>query len=64
MLRETVSSIGLSFFPIAALLLFLIAYFSVIGRSMLKNSKKHWEDMSCMALGDATETDEKKEGAR
>ncbi|GAB4545411.1 MAG: hypothetical protein Tsb0013_03260 [Phycisphaerales bacterium] len=63
MLREAVSSIGLSFFPIAALLLFLIAYFSVIGRSMIKNSRKHWNDMARMALEEGGEPTDK-EGAR
>ena len=63
MLREAVSSIGLTFFPIAALLLFVGVYLSVIGRSLLKKSKHHWNDMSRMALSEGADADEK-EGAR
>lgn len=64
MLREAVSSVGLTFFPVAALMIFLIVYFSVLGRSFRKNSKRHWNAMASMALEDSTEAPSSEEQTR
>lgn len=56
MLREAVSSMGLTFFPIAALILFVIVYCAVIGRSFLKHRRTYWNDMAHMALDEPTRT--------
>ena len=59
MLREAVSSLGLTFFPIAALILFVLVYCAVIGRSFLKHRRDYWNDMAHMALDEpATSTKE------
>ncbi len=57
MLREAVSSVGLTFFPICALLLFLIVYCSVISRSFLKHRKPHWNSMASMALDEPVDNE-------
>lgn len=53
MLREVVSGIGLSFFPVAALLLFVAVYVSVVGRAFMGRDKGHWRALSSMAIEDS-----------
>jgi cbb3-type cytochrome oxidase subunit 3 len=64
MLRELVSGLGRGFFPIAALLLFVAVYLSVITRSLIKHRKGYWDRMSAFVLEDNEQDAERTEGER
>lgn len=62
-LSEIVSGIGLTFFPIAALLLFLAVFATVLVRTFLKYDRAGASHMSAMVFDDDHSTPEA-EGAR